>query len=113
MAGTLDVVIHRVGATGAMGVMGVAGIERNRNGLRVEAIGQVAADVGIDILDVLDHHGHADIFRALHRLAQGIVKPFHDAIARTVDIVEVVVAPGRVRAMDDHLRGADRLTDRQ
>lgn len=59
------------------------------------------------VLDVFEHHRAADLIGAPDGIAQRQMHTLDQVLAATVIVVEVVVGPRGVRAVDDHLRRAD------
>jgi len=59
------------------------------------------------ILDILNDHGAADVLGASDGIAQGLVRALDEIFAGAGIVVEIVVGPTGVGAVDDHLRRAD------
>src|SRR5215475_3088813 len=111
IAGSVDVIIDWRCARRAMGIMGVTGIDRDGDGRRIEAVGKRHADMGVDVLNVLDDHRKADILGALDGVAKRQLAILDDLFAFAAIVVEIVIGPGRIGAVDYHLRSADRSAD--
>ena len=91
----------------------MAGVDRHGHRSGPEAVGQRHPVGRIDVLDILDDDGDADILRPGDHLAQGIVAMADQLFPGVRLVVVIVVAPGGEGAVGDHLGGAEGFADLQ